>query len=169
MADIIRGYKAFNNDMTNRYKVPFEEGKTYSVKGPLSFGNRGNGLHFCKRLEDTLRYFPAINEKIKFAEVTSTDEVVESFDDYYGYYDMYAARTLTIDKILTREEIISMFLDSYEGRVVRFLSGFKLTKEEITIFRLKYPKNINIQLALSYYQDCDEEAYTRVYEKRKII
>ena len=32
--------------MTNRYGVPFEEGKTYTVHGELEFGNDGNsGCH----------------------------------------------------------------------------------------------------------------------------
>lgn len=169
MMDIIRGYKAFNKDMTNRYGQTFEEGKNYSVVGPLIYGNKGNGFHFCKRLEDTLRYFPALKEEIKIAQVETKNEVQENWDDYYGYYDMYVARTLTIDKILTREEIISMFLDLYDERVVRFLAGYRLTEKEIEIFRLKYPSSRKIQLAISYYQENDKEAYSRACEKDKLI
>lgn len=165
MKDIIRGYKAFNKDMTNRYNLPFEEGKTYIVHGPLVFGNKGNGFHFCKRLEDTLRYFPAMEEEIKIASVTSYDEVREYWDDYYGYYDMYSARKISIDKILTREEIINKYLDLYEERVERFLSGYRLTEKEIELFRLKYPNNIKIQLAISYYQDDEENAYVKTYRR----
>lgn len=165
MKDIIRGYKAFNKDMTNRYNLPFEEGKTYIAHGPLVFGNKGNGFHFCKRLEDTLRYFPAMEEEIKIASVTSYDEVREYWDDYYGYYDMYSARKISIDKILTREEIINKYLDLYEERVERFLSGYRLTEKEIELFRLKYPNNIKIQLAISYYQDDEENAYVKTYRR----
>lgn len=168
MTDIIKGYKAFNGDMTNRYKVPFAEGETYSVEGPLSFGIRGNGYHFCKRLEDTLRYFSAFDQEIKIAEVTSIDEAIEYSDEYYGYYEMYVARTLTIDKILTREEIISMFLDAYDEQVVRFLNGYKLTNEEIEIFRLKYASKRKVQLALSYYQEGYEETYYKEYKLERI-
>lgn len=165
MTDIIRGYKAFNKDMTNRYNLPFEEGKTYIAHGPLAFGNKGNGFHFCKRLEDTLLYFPGMEEEIKIASVTSFGEVKEYWDDYYGYYDMYSARKLSIDKILTREEIINMYLDLWDERVVRFLAGFKLNEKEIELFRLKYPNNIKIQLAISYYQDDEENAYVKTYRR----
>lgn len=168
MTDIIRGYKAFNKDMTNRYNLPFEEGKTYIAHGPLVFGNKGNGFHFCERLEDTLRYFPAMEEEIKIASVTSYDEVREYWDDYYGYYDMYSARKISIDKILTREEIINKYLDLYEERVERFLSGYRLTGKEIELFRSKYQNSKKIQLALSYYQENDEDAYNRIYQKIKV-
>ena len=170
MKKIIEGYKAFNKDMKNRYGYEFAEGKTYSVKGPLEFGTTGNGFHFCKRLEDTLRYFPTINnEEVKFAKVTSLDEAVEFYDEYYGYYDMYAARKIKIEKILTRKEIISMFLNTYEERVIRFLAGFRLTPEEKEIFRIKYLDSMKIQLAISYYQDGDKDAYSRQYERGKVI
>lgn len=170
MTKIIEGYKAFNKNMKNRYDFEFVEGQIYTIDGPLSFGNTGNGYHFCKRLEDTLRYFPATKkEEVKFAKVTSLDETVEFYDDYYGYYDMYAARKIKIDKILTRKEIISMFLDAYEERVIRFLVGFKLTEEETELFRLTYPNSMKIQLAISYYQDGDKDAYNRAYERGKVI
>ena len=65
----IRGYKAFNKDMTNRYGVEFKVGSVYEVEGDARFGNDGNGFHFCKRLEDTLRYFDGMGDEIQIAEV----------------------------------------------------------------------------------------------------
>lgn len=170
MTKIIEGYKAFYRNMKNRYGFEFEEGEIYSVDGPLSFGVTGNGYHFCKRLEDTLRYFPTSNEgQIEFAKVTSLADVVEQYDDYYGYYDMYSARKIMINKILTREEVINMFLDTYEERVTRFLAGFKLTEKEREVFRLRYPGSRKVQLAIRYYQDGDRDAYNRAYERVKAL
>ena len=99
---IKRGYKAFNADLTNRYGVPFIEGGKYSVDGPAVFGNSGNGFHFCERLEDTLRYFDAMNDDVKIAEVIGSGKMVEANDEYYGYYDMFSATELEVIRILSR-------------------------------------------------------------------
>ena len=132
----IKGYKAFNKDMTNRYGLPFEEGKVYiSDKDPV-FGNNGSGFHFCVRLEDTLRYFPAMEEEIKIASITALGNMVEGEDDYAGYYEMYSTNALRIDRILSRDDILHMFLSMEPNeRVIRFIQGFRLTKEEIVLFR----------------------------------
>jgi hypothetical protein len=165
---IIKGYKAFNKDRTNRYKVPYIEGEIYRVEGPLSFGNNGNGIHFCKNLEDTLRYFPALTEEISIASVTSLEDVVEYYDDYYGYYDMYAARCIKIDKFLEREEIIKMYLNADERKVLRFIMSFKLTEDEKQLFKIAYNDNISIMRAIMYYQEKNIDTYTKVYEPSKI-
>lgn len=159
--DTIRGYKAFNKDMTNRYGASFEEGRIYCVKGPISFGVRGNGYHFCARLEDTLRYVPAMEEEIKIAKVIGLEEIVTSNDEYYGYYDMYVARSLYIDKILTREEIITQMSKANPIYVKRFVSSFALTEEEIQLFRINYVDDLEVQRAIAYFQEHDENAYAR--------
>ena len=138
---MMKGYKAFNKDETNRYGKKYEENTVYKAEGPLQFGNHGNGFHFCKRLEDTLRYFPAMEEEIQIAEVTSLGEQVEYDDDYYGYYDLFAARTIRIDKFLTREEIVDMYLvmdndDRIKEASVLYDLGDK-TKAEVLCEQLK--------------------------------
>ena len=50
----VKGYKAFNKGLTNRYGRKFEIGKQYSLDGKISFGNDGNGFHFCKNIEEVL-------------------------------------------------------------------------------------------------------------------
>jgi len=168
----IKGYKAFYKDCKNRYGKDFTAGETYSIKGPLVFGNNGNGYHFCSRLEDTLRYFPASEEEISIAEVTSLADTKEYYDDYNGFYDMYVARTIRIERFLSRKEIISMFLKLPDYRVIRFIQLFKLTDEEADLFRLYYPNSENIQKAIRYYHDGDKDVYTErysnyQYQKRK--
>lgn len=164
---MIKGYKAFHKDMKNRYGKEFIEGETYSVEGPIEFGNNGNGFHFCKRLEDTLRYVPAMEEEVNIAEITAFGEMAERIDEYYGYYDLYASRTIRIDKILEREEIIKMFLNKDPERVIRFVSGYKLTPEEIELFKLKYFDETRVLKALKYYQENDKEVY-KIKEKTKV-
>ena len=81
----------------------FEEGKTNKVDGNIKFGVNGNGFHFCKRLEDTLRYIDDKDPKI--ARVIGRGTIDEGFDDYNGYYDMYASSIIDIKYFLMREEI----------------------------------------------------------------
>ena len=156
----IRGYKAFNEDLSNRYGLEFETGEIYQVSGSISFGVRGNGFHFCKRLEDTLRYFDAMDDNIQIAEVIGRGSIVEYYDDYYGYYDMYVASELEVVKVLSREEIVYPYL-FYENteQVKRFVSGFKLTEEEKKIFRNEYFDNRDVMATIAYYQDGVKDVY----------
>lgn len=169
MTDLIevKGYKAFNKDHTNRHGMIFESGKTYRAEGPISFGNNSlAGFHLCQNLEDTLRYFPAMKEEITIAQVTGRGDIVEYFDNYYDYYDMYAVEELTIEKFLTRREIIRKFLfdnDMYTDRVCRFTQRFKLTSDEIELFKLRYGTNIKIMDYIAYYQEGKKDIFEKKY------
>ena len=167
----ITGYKAFDEDRKNRYGNPFEEGKIYQVDGCPVFGVMGVGYHFCERLEDTLRFFDGMNKPIEIAKVTSLGDYVTRDDEYYGYYDMYCTKKIRIDRFLTRDEIIKMFLEhperQNEFRVCRFLQGYRLTEREKQMFRLAYVSNDRIQKTISYYQDGDKDVYQAdAFQKR---
>ncbi len=152
----IKGYKAFNEDFTNRYNRVFKEEKSYHTDGEISFGLNGKGFHFCKRLEDTLRYFDTFENSIVIAEVIGSGKIVEYHDDYYEYYDLYASSDIKIVKFLSREEIIDMALKFSERRMKRFIMGYKLKPYEIYLFEHKYP---SIDTAIDYYQRGNKEAY----------
>ena len=160
----VKGYKAFNKGLTNRYGRKFEIGKQYSLDGKISFGNDGNGFHFCKNIEDTLRYFDGVNGKIEIAEVIGSGEIVTNEDEYNGFYDMYSAQRIKINRKIERQELVTMFLTTItiEPRVVRFIQLFRLTKKEIEMFKLKYASSIMVMDAIAYYQ----EGQNDVYEKR---
>jgi len=166
----VRGYKAFNADFTNHYGRQFKGISKHSVSGEAKFGTYGNGFHFCERLEDTLRYFDAMNGEVLFAEVIGSGDVVEYGDEYYGYYDMYAATELEVVRVLSREEIISMYLSVPSHRMVRFVQGFRLNPLEKELMRCHYNDDINVLNAISYYQDGDKDVYSRergrVYTKK---
>ena len=127
----VKGYKAFNKGLTNRYGRKFEIGKQYSLDGKISFGNDGNGFHFCKNIEDTLRYFDGVDGKIEIAEVIGSGEIVTNEDEYNGFYDMYSAQRIKINRKIERQELVTMFLTTItiEPRVVRFNQLFRLTKK----------------------------------------
>ena len=162
----IHGYKAFNKGLTNRYGKEFKAGETYTIDGPLKFGNNGNGFHFCERLEDTLRYFPAMKEEIDIAQVTALGNLEEYEDNYYGYYDMYCTDKIRIDRVLDREEIIRMFLDENNFRVMRFIQGFKLSPDELELFKLRYETNECVMNTIAYYQEGDEDIYSKKLHKK---
>ncbi len=162
----VHGYKAFNKDRTNRYGIVFEEGNTYKDIGDISFGNSSvAGFHMCKNLEDTFRYFPAMEEEISVAAVTGMGKMVKYDDEYYGYYDMYAVEQIKIDHFLTRKEIIDTFLDDkkvIDDRVCRFVQTFKLNNDEIELFKEKYKNDINVLRYISYYQNNNKDAFVKI-------
>lgn len=162
----IKGYKVFSKDRLNRYGQEYEEGKHYHVDGKIVFGNYGNGIHFCKRMEDTFRYVDAVNEQVEVAKVVGSGEIVEFNDEYYGYYDMYAASDLDVIKFLSRKEIIEHFLKQNTLSVRRFVGLFRLT-EEIELFKVIFCDDIDVIKAIAYYQEGDKDVYSRQVDVKK--
>lgn len=162
----INGYKAFNQDLTNRYGFKFEEGKTYSVDDYPSFGLNGKGFHFCKNIEDTFRYFNPDNCLI--ASVTGMGEIAEGFDDYNEYYNMFSSNKIRINHVLSREEVLSEILSlNTESRVCRFIAtGYSLNDEEIKMFRDRYNNSLIINQYLDFYSCGDKEVFERMYNRK---
>ena len=148
----MRGYKAFTSRLQNSYGMPFQKGRIYMCEGVIRFGIQGNGYHFCKNLEDTFRYFDGMHDKIEIALVEGFGEIVSYEDDYYGYYDMYAASHLQIIEWLCRENVIDYGLGLNEIRAERFLKGYRLTDMEITLFEKKFGNQGRIQDVINLYQ-----------------
>lgn len=82
-------------------------------------------------------------------------------DDYYGYYDSYVVSDIRILKYLTREEIINYAIKLPELRMTRFVSLYKLTDDEIKLFKDKY---LYVDLALLYYQKQQLDIYQLYYK-----
>ena len=103
------GFKAFNEDYTNRYGMRFEEGKTYRLPDgvPLTKGNRGTGFHYSPYLEDTLHYVQGLINQIQIARVTALGDVLTFSDEqnYYGFEDISATNAIKINHFMSREEI----------------------------------------------------------------
>lgn len=156
---MILGYKCFKKDLTNRYGTQFEVGKTYQISGQIKFGNNGNGFHLCTNLEDTFRYFDTFSEDVCICEVKGLGENIIYNDEYYGYYDMYAVEKIEIIRIISREEIIKLGLNLIDIRAIRFIQGYKLTNEEINLFKEKFKNFPNILKAIAYYQEGNLNIY----------
>lgn len=163
---MILGYKAFNDDCTNRYGQKFEVGKIYdSCDEVIKF--RSTGFHFCKNLEDTLRYYDGFSN-IKIAEVVGIGKIDYYEDNYYGYYNMYSAERMYILKFLSREEIYQYILDIaknsslFTDRVIRFVEGYKINDEERNgLISAVSDDNQRKRLvkAIKYYQDGIKDVY----------
>lgn len=170
----VKGYKAFNKDATNRYGKPFTEGETYRVTGEIKFGNDGNGFHMCTALSDVFRYVNATEDDVLVAEVTGRGRMASFDDNYYGYYDMYACEEITIDKFLSREEVLDEMLDSPSHQVKKFITTCRLSEEEAIRFAKKFRGDMEVIKALLYYhfgypeiyrQNRDENEYLRLVLK----
>lgn len=163
----VKGYKAFNSDMTNNYGEKFTEGETYHIDGPISFGVHGNGFHMCKRIEDTFRYVDPVG--VKVAKVIDFGTVCEGYDEYNGYFDMYSVSDIIIKKIMNREEIIDEVLkDGIEGTKRFITTGFSLTSEEVEKIRAKFNDPI-IDTYIMYYVHNDKDAFKRELVKRNLL
>ena len=83
---------------------------------------------------------------------------------------MYVASNIQIVKVLSREEIIRRGLNMPEYRSERFVKGYRLTDDEIDMFKRKFKGNSNVLRAIAYYQEGDSDAYAidqgYVYVKR---
>ncbi len=159
---MIIGYKCFNKGLTSRYGDKYEIGRVYHKDGIIAFSH--NGFHMCLNLEDTLRYFDSFKEDIEIAQVVGSGMIHEYRDDYNAFYNVYVTEYLNIIHVLTREEIISYALNLDDFPLKRFISLYKLNKDEIELFKEKYKDNDYIISAINYYQENDLEIY-----KRKVL
>lgn len=159
----VKGYKAFNKDATNRYGQPFTEGRTYQVEGEVKFGNDGNGYHMCTSLSDVFRYVNATEDDVLVALVTGRGKYDKYDDTYYGYYDMYSFEEMTIDKFLSREEVIERMLNSPAHEVKKFLITCRLSEEEKVLFARKFRSNLEVIKCLLYYHFGCTEIYKSDY------
>lgn len=171
----IKGYKGFTKDLRNEPGDQFEVGKIYRINNDcdLAFGHRGNGYHFCESLEDCFIYFDP--SQSVYAEVTGLDEVRKRDDEYNDIYGICVARAIKINRVLTNEEIVDMYLNPERGLgpfvLQRFIQFYKLTPEEITQFEEKYYKDFSSLQDIMYYQRQMKDVYSKTgivtdYQKR---
>ena len=146
----IKGYKTFLKGLkTLENNLTLQVGQTYHIDKPIEFEHRG--FHYCKRLEDTLHYFKNYETDIDICEVTGFGTVLERDHEYYGYYDIYVASDLKIERLLTKQEILIMYrnliLNSVcsEQRIARFLTYYPNLTEEDYQFMNPQNKKFNLR------------------------
>lgn len=161
----ITGYKAFNPGLTNQFGMPFEEGKTYTVTGEIKKGRNGNGYHFAANLEDSIHFIiDEDHEEVVVAQVTG-EGIIITFETEDGEFsDLYVTSQLTINHILTREEIINHMLERHAVFAQRFIKKFPLTPEERQLFKTQFANDFAFQKAMAYYQEGEKDVYKRAYK-----
>ena len=151
------GYKAFNN-MQDRFGNTYQLDVVYEVVGPVKF--RKNGFHFCKNIEDVFRYYDGFDDNTVVCRVVGFGELDEYDDEMHEYFDMYSSSKLRILKVLSRNEILQTVLNNGVVSMLRFISGYKLTDEEIDIILSMYHETL-VEDYISYYQRGDKEVFQR--------
>lgn len=68
----IKGFKAFNRDLTSMNCFQFEVGKTYCHNGPVAICQ--SGFHFCQDLIDLDKYYSFSND-IRVCEVEASRQI----------------------------------------------------------------------------------------------
>ena len=163
--DEIIGYKSFNKDFETFNNIKMEPNKIYETDDNIKYHR--HGYHFAERLEDTLRYVNGLEEEIIICRIKALGKIDWYDDEYYGYYDLGCTNKILIDKLLKREEIIDYALKLYEYRLIRFIRGYKLTKEELEFFKKTFINNDNIINNILYYQEKDYEVFNKKYILKK--
>ncbi len=149
---MVEGFKCFDKGLINRYGTKFEIGVSYHANGNIQFGNRGNGFHMCKNMEDTFRYFDADTKEVDVCSCIGWGNIHKIDDEYYGYYDMYSCEYIKLIKLYKRKEIIEHMLKQSDRQVARFISLYKLTIDEIREIEDLYKDNDKIIRTINYYQ-----------------
>ena len=162
----IVGYKAFNNDKTNRYKKTFELNKLNQVTGDIKYGSCGNGYHLCTNICDVFRYFKK-SLNINVALVVGSGKYDVFNDEYYGYYNMYATEYIKIIRFLSREEIINKVINSTENDIIKFIVTSKMSENEIKLFINLFKCNIQILKYILYYQLTQKDVFN--IDNKKVL
>ena len=150
------GFKAFDDDLINRYGQKFELEKEYIMDGEIKFGSRG--FHFCTNLEDTLRYVDGTSAIITIVE--SLGNLQKYDDEYNGYYDMFVTNKIKIIKVLTKDDILKYMFKLPEFRIIRLISSyFQFNEEDLQMLEMLYQNNDSIIKAIRYYQRNELDAY----------
>ena len=151
----VKGFKVFDKTFKARNGCFFEEGKIYKYDGGII--PQKKGFHFAKRLEDTLRYSNSDIEDVIISEVTGIGNVIEFSDEYFGYYDLYVTDKISIDRVLSREEIIDYICAlEDDDRICRFIACMKLNPKEIRLF---LDRSIKVLKTIEYYQFGNKKAF----------
>lgn len=165
---MLKGYKSFNKDLTNKYGAKFEVGQTYMEDCDLEFNVDERGFMFCERPEDTIFFAPDRNDPT-IAEVTALGEIVEGVSGQGTYENIYTTNKMRIDRVLPREEIIEMFLNMNErntDRVIRFIQMYNLTPEEIAMFYERYVTSVKPTIPV--IQEDGTLVYDYVYARERV-
>lgn len=155
----IIAYKVFSKGLINRYGIKFEVGKFYQTFDKVRYGTNGHGFHMSLYLENGFRYFDSSSDTVDLALVRGFGDMQHVDDEYCGYYDLYVCQGMEILKVYSEEEVINMCLALNGYRAENFLKTFKLTKNQIKMFKETFKDDNTILKYIAYYQEGYEKAF----------
>lgn len=161
---MVIGFKSFLKGNTSVDGKEYKEGIIYHQDGDVIFGKRG--FHLCKHIEDTFMYCPGMDKNISVAIVEAWGHIITRDDEYRGCYDMYAASSMRIVRFLSREEILEIAKGFVDFQLIKFLSRFPLSEEELKMFEGKFYLT---DLYIDYYQRGIKDAFELDYKRKKLI
>lgn len=151
----IIAYKAFSENLTNKYGVKFKKGETYQKdKNTLQFGENGHGFHMSSSLADTFRYFNPLKNN-NYCEVEGSGRILTVENSNYNAAPMYATEKMKIKRILTREEIIEKVLKSDIDELKRYINLFPFRKDELILLREYILKNFSKEESKNLRMECE--------------
>lgn len=157
---MIRGYKAYKKGLINQFGEQHEIGQIYETDDIIY---EKKGFYFCPYLEDTLRFYNGLEEDIDIAIVEGYGRIREFYDSYYDIASI-ASTGLRVLSVLTREEIINYALKLNELRMCKFLAGYRLSPEEIELFKNKGER---VTSYIEFYQQGNQDAFVRRLNARR--
>ena len=144
----------------------FQEEFFHPTSALLS-NNYSNDIRFAENLEDSLHNTNSMKEKVLVAEVeTINKKDLVTYQRDYATGNLYLTDSLVILRFLSRKKIIDMFLNMDSTiRVKNFVSSYKLTPFERSMFKNQFFNNPEIIDAILYYQENDKDVYNRNFVK----
>ena len=157
----MKGYKVLDKGLINQYGFKYEIGKVYNLDGELDY--KSNGFCFCEHPETTL-LFAGDKSNFDLTEVEALGNIV-SGDDYFEnrFYEitgLYATDRMRIKRLVPREELVSMVIESNNFERMKTLNMYlRFTPEEIEAILKKYGQAFKPYI--EFYQYGDQEAFSR--------
>ena len=124
-------------------------------------------IRYAENLEDSLHNTHSMKGEVLIAEVEALNKnSLVTYQRDYATGNLYLTDSLVILRFLSRKKIIDMFLNMNSTvRVKNFVSSYKLTPFEISMFKNQFFNNPEILDAILYYQENDKDIYKRNFVK----
>ena len=116
---MVKGYKALDEDMKAIFGdgMHYEIGKWYEVDGEIKPCE--NGFHFCRKLEDTHRYYNLF--KSRLFEIEADRKIMEASNTKMVCSKIRLVREILPEEWQTEENLLKIL--KIDGRVIRFIKN----------------------------------------------
>jgi len=133
MTNVIKGYKIFNNNLTNigyQYIVGLNSYKKGSIKMCET------GFHFCKEALDCLRYY-SLQPTNRYFEVSATDDIANNLI-VISNNDKSVTNNLTLEKELSFDEFSKLCTGFIKKQITVYFYLMHQLKEGRIIYTRYY-------------------------------